>query len=184
MLFLLMSSPVFRIASVLALVTLVGWGCAKKADPAVQTAQEAGLTSTTPVEGSSGTQATGTQPAGQQRQVVPNANTTPLEALRKAVGGQEAPRTVKSAETYQKALGTYQYRLQFLNCQANPSRLTLKAGLPLMLDNRDSEKHTFKMGKQSFSVLGYDYVIAKAPTAGTYTIICDGGGAAEIQVQG
>lgn len=183
MLYPLMSSPVFRIAMVLGLVTLVGWGCAKKTDTISQTAPEAGLTTTAAAQASSGTQATPTQPAGQQ-QVVPIANTTPLDALRKAVAGQEAPRTVKSAETYQKALGTYQYRLQFLNCQANPSRLTLKAGLPIMLDNRDSEKHTFKMGKQSFSVLGYDYVIAKAPTPGTYAIICDGGGSAEIQVQG
>lgn len=177
-----MSSPVFRIAVVLGLVTLVGWGCAKTGDVIPPTQTEGGLTSTTAVQASSG-QATGTQ-AADQRQVVPTANTTPLNALRKAVAGQEAPRTVKSAETYQKALGTYQYRLQFLDCQANPSRLTLKAGLPIMLDNRDSEKHTLKMGKQSFSVLGYDYVIAKAPTPGTYTIICDGGGAAEIQVQG
>lgn len=180
MLSLLMSSPFFRIAMVLGLVTLVGWGCAKKADTTAQTPSEVSLTTTTAM-GVTQEQTTSTQPPPQQ--AVPAA-TTPLNALRKAVVGQEAPRTVKSMETYQKALGTYQYRLQFLNCQANPSHLTLKAGLPIMLDNRDSEKHTFKMGKQSFSVLGYDYVIAKAPTPGTYTIICDGGGSAEIQVQG
>lgn len=179
-----MSSPVFRIVAVLALVTLVGWGCTQKAPEAViepvGTIEPALATST----------ATGTLSAAvdvqqpvQARQTPPSANT--LTALRQAVTGATEPaKTVKNPETYQKALGTYQYRIQFLNCQANPSTIALKAGMPIMLDNRDSEKHTFKLGKQSFSVLGYDYVIAKAPTPGTYTIICDGGGAAELQVQG
>ncbi len=179
-----MFSPIFRIVAVLGLVTLVGWGCAQKAvEPlvgSVDTAEPAMATSAVP--GTLAATGTVTKPVG-QRQTPPANN--PLNALKQAVTGQsEATKTVKNPETYQKALGTYQYRLQFSNCQSNPSSLTLKAGMPLMLDNRDSEKHTLKLGKQSFSVLGHDYVIAKAPTPGTYTIICDGGGAAELQVQG
>jgi len=174
-----MKFSVSRIAALFGLVLLVGWGCTQK-NTSTEQAGTAGP-DVSAAQNSSGTPAL-EQTAAQA--VVPSANRTPLQALKKAVGGQETAKTVKSPETYQKALGTYQYRLQFLNCQSNPARLTLKTGMPLMLDNRDSEKHTFKMGKQSFSVLGYDYVIAKAPTPGTYTIICDGGGAAEIQVQG
>lgn len=174
-----MSSPVFRIVAVLALVTLVGWGCVKDGQKTdVQPVQSTGTAAMEAGAGSSST--TADISAGSP--VEPAKNT--FNALRKVTGNVPEAKTVKSPETYQKALSIYQYRLQFLNCQANPSSLTLKSGLPIMLDNRDSQKRTFKLGKQSFSVLGYDYVIAKAPTPGTYTIICDGGGAAELLVQG
>lgn len=175
-----MNSSFLRIAGVLALVTLVGWGCAKKTNPV----SDAGTASGQVNEANSAQNtalATTSQVNANQAAVPVNKA---LGGLKKTAGGTNEAKTVKSPETYQKALGIYQYRLQFLNCQANPSSLTLKSGMPLMLDNRDSQKRTFKLGKQSFSVLGYDYVIAKAPTPGTYTLICDGGGAAELNVQG
>lgn len=174
-----MSLSFYRLIAVFCLVTLVGWGCTKSMQKSET--EPVGTTGNTPVDVGVETPST-TVDASAVSPVEPAKNT--FNALRKVTGNVPEAKTVKSPETYQKALSIYQYRLQFLNCQANPSSLTLKSGLPIMLDNRDSQKRTFKLGKQSFSVLGYDYVIAKAPTPGTYTIICDGGGAAELLVQG
>lgn len=93
------------------------------------------------------------------------------------------PKTSGSANAYQKAVEEYQYRFQFANCKGNPGILTLKQGVKVMLDNRDAATHTFGFGGAKYTVKGYSFVIVTAPKAGTYYITCDGGGAAQMNVQ-
>lgn len=96
----------------------------------------------------------------------------------------------KGALTYEDALALYVgKRYQFDNCTAgppivSPGSLSLKIGSKFMLDNRDTDAHTIKVGTQSYRISKNGFAIATAPsTRGTYNITCDGGGQAQLLVQ-
>lgn len=93
------------------------------------------------------------------------------------------PKIAGSATAYQKAVETYQYRFQFVNCHGNPGTLTVKQGAKVMLDNRDAATHTYGFGGAKYTVKGYSFVIVAAPKAGTHYLTCDGGGAAQMITQ-
>lgn len=75
------------------------------------------------------------------------------------------------------------YRFQFVECHGNPGRLVMKQGKKFMLDNRDDSQHSFGISAKTYDIEAYDFAIATAIDLGTYFITCDGGGAAEMNVQ-
>lgn len=103
-----------------------------------------------------------------------------------------SPQTVSEAQKgilYNQALTTYTgLRFQFVDCATgapviSPGSLSIKQGSKFMLDNRDPETHTIKIGNQSYRMEGESFVIVTAPSRGTYNITCDGGGVAQLFVQ-
>jgi len=52
-----------------------------------------------------------------------------------------------------------------------------------MIDNRDGVWHEVQIASQKFKVSGWGFVIVTAKEMGVYNITCDGGGAAELNVQ-
>lgn len=112
-----------------------------------------------------------------------STSTAPLVDKKPVPTTTVKPKTAGSATAYQKAIETYQYRFQFINCQGNPGKLTFKQGVKVMLDNRDEATHTFGFGGAKYTVKGYSFVIVTAPKAGTHNITCDGGGAAQMDIQ-
>ena len=88
---------------------------------------------------------------------------------------------------YNQALAIYQkngYRIQLSSCHGTPGRLSIKKGAKFMLDNRDSKAHKLVVKSQTFNISGYGFSIVTAKDVGTYNITCDGGGAAELNVEG
>ncbi len=93
------------------------------------------------------------------------------------------PKTAQTPEAYQKALATYAYKIQFVDCAALPAKLTFKQGVKVMLDNRDPKAHTVAFGSFKYAVKAYDFTIITAPTANTYSMTCDGRTVGQIVVQ-
>lgn len=92
------------------------------------------------------------------------------------------------SERYQSAVAIYGergtgYRFQFNECSGTPGELTVKKGVRYMLDNRDNEEHTFRVGPNAVNIPAWDFAILTAETVGQWYITCDGGGAAVIKVQ-
>jgi len=165
-------NKLFLLRGIVSFLLLAGLGCARTAGPINNSAPE------NPSVGA-------TTSANQTTSTTASSPTAPVPFYKKPLITTKSspPKTVKPVQQYVKALETYQFRIQFDKCQASPGTITLKEGLPILLDNRGANTLVLKFGKQSYSVLGYDYLIAPAPTPGTYTITCNGGGAAEVQVQ-
>lgn len=93
------------------------------------------------------------------------------------------PKTAKPFASYEKALESYQYKFQFVNCTAIPAKLTFKQGVKVMLDNRDAVARTIGIGTTKYTIQAYDFVIATAPTAGTYVLTCNGRTVGEVKTQ-
>ncbi len=97
------------------------------------------------------------------------------------------PVPVKS-QNYTEALNKYQHvgaYFQFVECHGLPGVINIKRGTNFMIDNRDPVPHIFKIGTTSYDLGPYDYAIAVAPRFPLkYFITCDGGGAAQVYVQG
>jgi hypothetical protein len=122
------------------------------------------------------------------------ATTTPTTTTSDTVKKTTAPAPVKTTapapgaitQSYADALKIYSasgYRFQFVNCKATPGKLTIKQGTKFMLDNRDNTAHKIKVGSVNYNVGAYGFAIATAKTLGLNYITCDGGGAAQIQVE-
>ena len=92
---------------------------------------------------------------------------------------------VRKKLPYGEAVNTYAYRIQFSNCSGNPGSISIKKGVALMLDNRDNKAHTFKIGNWTMKVANYDYALFVPTSAnlGFSKILCDGGGAADLNVE-
>lgn len=86
---------------------------------------------------------------------------------------------------YSQAVALYGQgaRLQFINCHSMPTSLTLKKGLKLMLDNRDGQKHSVKVGAQAYTLGAYGYLVVTANSVGNNIVTCDGGGVGLVAVQ-
>jgi hypothetical protein len=78
---------------------------------------------------------------------------------------------------------TGNFRFQFTNCTASPGTMAIKKGETVMLDNRDANPHTIKVGTRSFKLGPYGYAVMTTSQLGVLQITCDGGGAATINVQ-
>ncbi len=119
------------------------------------------------------------------------ADNQEVEATEPSTTPTAANGTTKKApvpnEAYTKAIALYGskgYRIQFSQCHGNPGSLSLKKGVQFMLDNRDDSAHTIVIKSQTFHIPAYGFTIATAKDLGTYNITCDGGGAAQLNVEG
>jgi hypothetical protein len=115
---------------------------------------------------------------------------TPTEELIPASPPPSSQQPVAPARlTYDQALAIYgsggnNYRFQFAaNCQPVPGSLTIKKGSRFMLDNRDSEPHTFKIGTQTVRLNKYAFAVVTARQTGDLNILCDNINRAKILVQ-
>ncbi|HYV33891.1 MAG TPA: hypothetical protein VE973_03530 [Candidatus Limnocylindria bacterium] len=109
--------------------------------------------------------------------------------------GNPAPETSSSTPpatklSYSAAVNTYKYRFQFSQCHGTPGTISVKAGQPVMLDNRDATAHTIKANGQSFRIAAHDYAVIYpySITKGNVdltlsNVSCDGGGAATLNVE-
>ncbi len=115
-------------------------------------------------------------PAAEAAAPAPEAQTTPAAASPK--------KTAPSTATYDSALKAYgSQRIQFNDCRGTPGSMVLTIGARFMLDNRDNTAHTIIVGKTRYTLKAYGYAIAAAPAVGIVNITCDGGGAAQLNVQ-
>jgi hypothetical protein len=88
--------------------------------------------------------------------------------------------------TYDQAIKEYGvrgYRIQLSQCHGTPGRLAIKSGTAFMVDNREGVAHTVVLAKQTFKVPAWGFVIIYTQGKGKQVLTCDGGGAAEIDVQ-
>ena len=116
-----------------------------------------------------------------QQQTTPNP--APQASLTKAeTAGKKLP--------YAEAVNTYKNRFQFSQCHGNPGMLSVKIGVPVMLDNRDNATHAIKANGQSIKIAPYDYAIlypAKVTVGevgtGSSNVTCDGGGSVVLNVE-
>ncbi len=110
-------------------------------------------------------------------------NTTTVDTGDKTTNVKAKPKTAKPFASYQKALESYQYKFQFVNCTAVPAKLTFKQGVKVMLDNRDAVARTIGIGNTKYTIQAYDFVIATAPAAGNYALTCAGRTVGEVKTQ-
>ena len=92
----------------------------------------------------------------------------------------------KGNAAYNAALAIYQkngYRIQFSQCHGTPGHLVIPEGNKYMLDNRDNAAHTIKVGPYTYKLGAYGFVVAKATNLGINNVTCDGGGAAQINIE-
>lgn len=113
---------------------------------------------------------------------------TPDESGVSTTTPSSTPATTGSAAnlSYNQALKIYGangYRIQFSECHGLPGYLSIRQGVKFMLDNRDNKAHTIKVKSRSFKLPAYGFAVITATETGTYNITCDGGGAAELNVE-
>jgi hypothetical protein len=111
---------------------------------------------------------------GQEASSTPSAPT--------ATNGKSVP----SNSAYMAALAIYQkngYRVQFSDCHGIPGKLTVTQGQKYMLDNRDNQAHTIKIDSYTYNIPAYGWQILTAQVLGLNNVTCDGGGAAQINIE-
>lgn len=93
-------------------------------------------------------------------------------------------KTVAKPLTYDQAIEQYgTYRIQFVGCHGAPGTLNVSANTKVMLDNRDAVAHSVDIGEhKTYKLPAYGFALAVIPTAGTYNVTCDGGGAGVLVV--
>jgi hypothetical protein len=113
---------------------------------------------------------------------------TPEEELATAPPSGQTP-TQPARLTYDQLLTIYgsagnNSRFQFIeNCQSIPESLTVKWNSRFVLDNRDSEPHTFKIGIQTIHLNKYAFAVVTAKQRTELDIVCDGVSRAKLKVQ-
>lgn len=60
------------------------------------------------------------------------------------------------------------------DCQINPTSLTVKKNSRFVLDNRDSELHTFKIGPKAIRLNKFAFSVITAREKGELEVKCDG----------
>ena len=109
-------------------------------------------------------------------------------------GAAQAPQTYPLPGTnklsYGEAIKFFKNRFQFVNCHGTPGVISVKRGVPVMLDNRDKKAHTIKANSQSFRIAALDYTVVYPALAtkdnvdmSLSNVTCDGGGAASLNVE-
>lgn len=110
-------------------------------------------------------------------------STTTPKATTKTVPKTVTTPSIKAGESYSEALKTYaNWRFQFVKCRATPGTFIIKKGQKFMLDNRDAQAHTIKVGSVSYKIASYGWKAVTASVAGNIPITCDGGGSAVVKV--
>lgn len=88
--------------------------------------------------------------------------------------------------TYAQALKIYRtsgYYLQIDSCRGRPGVMTIKKGSKFMIDNRDPLAVKIGLGGKNYLIPKYGFTIISADRVGTNYLTCNGGGAAQINVQ-
>ena len=115
-----------------------------------------------------------------------NTNATVASATIK-IPAKKPAAAVPASKSYTDLLAIYKtsgYYFAFVDCHALPGVLSFKKGVTFMLDNRDTAKRTIAVNGVPYSLAPYGYAIAMAPgKPGSYYITCDGGGAAQVNIQ-
>lgn len=123
-----------------------------------------------------------------------NENTPVTEAVSPApAASKPAPAktptktTATPDDSYQKAMNTYDYRIQFVNCRGviapGIGTLSMKKNSKFMLDNRDKKAHVIAFAGQSHTIAAEDFYIASIAKSGSYNLTCDGGGSVKINIE-
>ncbi len=116
-----------------------------------------------------------------QNQGSSNDNATSTTSTPVSTGTSKA-----NNNAYNAALAIYQksgYRFQFSSCHGTPGTMAIAVGNKYMLDNRDAVAHTIKVGPYSYKLAAYGYAVVTATNKGINNITCDGGGAAQLNIQ-
>ena len=121
------------------------------------------------------------QPVSITTTTTQTATTTPTPVPSVTYGGKLS---------YGKAILTYKNRFQFVGCRGTPGVISVRAGSPVMLDNRSTTTATIKADGSTFIIPGLSYAVfypARLTAAGTdladSNITCNGGGAATLNVE-
>jgi hypothetical protein len=88
---------------------------------------------------------------------------------------------------YTEALNFYRNKgayLQLVHCSSNPGAISLKKGVKFMVDNRDKVSHRIGLEGRTFVVKPYGFLLLSAFKAATVTLTCDGGGSAQVNIEG
>ncbi len=88
-------------------------------------------------------------------------------------------------EKYMNALSTYRgsgYYFQLYTGKISPGNLSIKSGVPFMVDNYDFATHTLAFGDTVFQLAPYGYALISLENPGIQPILCDGGQVATILV--
>lgn len=116
--------------------------------------------------------------------VSPSPLPTPASTAKPRPKPKPQPAPSAATLTYQEALATYgKFRIEFLQCHGNPGTLNVKVGTKIMLDNKDVVMRTITIGSQVAFVGGRSFAIPTLSEVGNHAVLCDGGGAARINVQ-
>ncbi len=110
-----------------------------------------------------------------------DSNTTSTSSTPVSTGTSKA-----NNNAYNAALAIYQksgYRFQFSGCHGTPGTMAIGVGNKYMLDNRDNKAHTIKVGPYSYKLAAYGYAVVTATNKGINNITCDGGGAAQLNIE-
>ncbi len=85
--------------------------------------------------------------------------------------------------TYEQAQARYTKRLEITRCGQHERTLNLKKGYPFMLENRDTETHTFSFDGQTYELPSGDFALAIAATSGSLEVACDGEASGRVVVK-
>ncbi len=170
----------FTLTTSLALIMLLGFGCSTVPNNTIPVGQtmptafvppeeETPVAAETDISTTLTRTQTSTAPA-----MVKNAPLAPT--------GKIAPRSYTDDLKIYRSKGAY---MLLLSCHGQPGVMSIKRGVRFMIDNQDTKAHTVAIDKASVYRLGArGYVVATAPpSAGQYNLTCDGGGAAQINVE-
>src|SRR3989338_5671853 len=116
-------------------------------------------------------------------EIILDASPPPVSPPAKSTTTTKPTDILKQDQEYQAAVAKYQYRFQIVDCHGSPGVLTMKEGSPFMIENKSAASHVFAVGTKKYTIKPYWFVVATAPSAGTYFITCDGGGAARLDSQ-
>jgi len=113
--------------------------------------------------------------------VSPSASASPSVS---AVTSQKPIVTAKLPASYSEAIKQYEgKRIQFdTACQASPTKMVLKAGTTIMLDNRSSVKRIISIGATKYTVIAWGYYIMTPRGTGALpqTILVDCGASQNV----
>ncbi len=119
-----------------------------------------------------------TIPVPSEKTTTPTVKTAPPTIAVKSV---TTPLNYTQALNLYRGAGAY---FQLVKCNGNPGMISLKKGVKFMVDNRDRVTHRIGLGKSVFTIKPYGFLILTASYPGTSPLTCDGGGAAQLNVEG
>lgn len=116
----------------------------------------------------------------------PSTNQSQTQTGAVTTGGSVSVKPTTYKLTYAQALKIYRtsgYYLQIDSCRGRPGIMTIKKGSKFMIDNRDPLAVKIGLGGKNYLIPKYGFTIISADRVGINYLTCNGGGAAQINVQ-